>query len=1084
MSARQYAAGATTLAAIKTTYTLKVTGVTTDQLNTVVANTKVKHVEVADTGSNIGTKFENLLSRQPNKIDSVTQTDTGAIALTSDQFTRGTVLGIIGKLNSGAYTLALSDAKVLGLTDITNNTKVTSVAVKDTSAHIATALANLGNAKITSIVQTDATGSITITDSLLQANSAALGKLVGISSLAVTGVTAARASTVAANANVKSVSVTDTAANVYSNSVANALVSKLAATNIADSAANISSRFTDIAGLSGITKINLTDSANITITGAQLKDNSVLLAKVYDSNDLKGHYHLTVTGVSAAEVIATAKLSTVNKINVSDTVAHALTNLTALKTSKVDNIDLTGTGALIASNIDKLDGLGAKLASVTNDDGGDINLNYDQYVKRSATLAKIDTGSFVVSDVGASMAKQLMADTKVSSISVKDSAAKISANYSNLKDVLTASKLGAVQLTDAAAVTMTATQYVTASGLLDKVKDAAGGSNFTLQITGALATDLIALYTTSNHFGKVTKVSISDSSSNISAKLADLGTAYSTSKLGTISLTDADAIVISKGQLLDTPNIAGALTKIYGANNVLGNYTLDVTGVSAAGASSLLSSNTKVAKVSVADTSANISSSLTSVAAITASKLKAVTVSDYLTDEIDITASNLALSSYTTVLGKVSDGNYKLNVLDVSASQAKVLTTNNTKVSHLTVQDTGTSISAKLADLNGLADANKLTAITLTDPANTIVLTATQYDDNNASALGILNPSTYKLSISGVTVADAADDAKKVNADLHVVSYSVKDEGATIVADLVALDTRVKLQSINWTDTTTALEITGTQYNHSIGTLSKINGGEYDAHIADLSAADTAAAESDANISEFSVKDTAANLGTYLSALQTSASATTVKVQAIDHSDTDDVAMTYALYAASTDALAMMTDSSITWTVSDVAAADVATVIGDAQVQTITVKDTASAIVDKLGTSATAGDLDTNEAKITAITVSDGAVLALSGSQYADNPAVLGKLGAYHTTITDLAGANVHDATIDNTHVDSFAVKDDAAGLGTNFSHLVSAGTKLTDITQNDTDDISISLSDLAANASDYAATLSKFAVKPTISLT
>ncbi len=1112
LTAAQYASGAKTLGAIKSSFTLKVTGVGMDQLNAVTANNKVSKVEVSDTSANIGASFSKLLN-QPNKIDKITQTGTASpIAMSGDMFSRSTAQTLLTKIQ-GSYTLALSDVKVADLANATGS-NIHSVAIKDTSAHISSNLASgnptLVNSKVTGILQSDAMGSISITDTKFQALSSTLAKLAGTSSLAVTGVTAARAALVANNAYVKSVSVTDTAANINSNSGANATATKISEVNVEDTGASFSASLSNIltnaSALSSITKIKLSDAANISITGAQLKNDAAmaLLGKVYGSNDVKGNYNLTATGVLAADVNAAARFSPVNKIQVSDSVTHALSNLTALNSGKVDKIDLNGgTGfQLSGANLDKLDAFGAKLNSVSSD-GTDITISYDQYVKRSATLAKIDSGDLIVTNAGASATKQLSDDTSVGSFTVKDSAAKLTANFADLKAAVTAGKLTSAKLTDNAAITLTATQFSGASALLDKVQDEAGGGNFKLQLTGATASNLVGLYTSpGNHFANVTKVSISDTSDNIAAKLDDLGDAFAASKLGDIRLTGAAAdIAITKTQL-DTSRIAGALGKISGVDGVLGNYSLDVSAVSAADASALVSGNTKVNKVSIADSSANITDNLADIAAITASKLKAVTVSDFdIThfgdNDITVASSNLAASA--TVLGKVTGGDYSLNVTDVSAAGAKLLTDTNAKVSHLTVKDNATSITGKLADLNTLTDGGKLTAISFIDPTkNALILTNAQYNDGTVPALTILNNDDYKLSVSGVSVAEAVG-AANVNTDTHVTSYSVKDTGGNIELNLGALDGLDRIQSINWTDTMdgngpTALNITGQDYHDFIGTLSKINAGQYNAHVTDLSAADTVAAESDANISEFSVKDTAEHLGANLAALQASADAGTSKIQAIEQDGPGDVAMTAAQYTDSTSAFKTLLSTAatpITITVSGVAAGDVDAVINDADVSvtSISVSDTASNIVAKLGDGINGGDLDTNAAKITGITVSDDDVLALTGAQYADNVAaggILDKLsqntGGYHATITDLAADKVADATGD-TNVDSFAVSDDAAGLGANFADLVAAGDKLMDITQSDTDPVPIALSDLVAHALDYANTLAKFGTPPGVTL-
>jgi len=1100
VTAAQFVNGTKTLASIKTSgYELKVTGVTMGEVNKIAGNDKVKNVEVADSSANIGAKFASLLN-QPNKISKITQLGTASdIQMSGDMFSRSTAQTLLTKIQ-GTYSLALNEVKVADLASATGNNRVSSVAVKDTSANISTNLAgptpSLEGAKVSSIIQSDVSNSISITDTKFQALTSTLAKLAGASSLAVTGVTAARGATVAANASVKSVSVTDTAANIVNHSGANAAATKISTVNVEDTGASFSASFSNILSnppLNSITKIKLTDTANISITGAQLKDNAALtlLGKVYGSNNVKGNYNLTATAVLAADVSAAARLTTVNKIRVNDTVTSALSNLTALNSGKVEKIDLTdGTGAQLGgANLDKLDALGAKLNSVGSN-GANIGISYDQYVKRSATLAKINSGQLVVTEAGASATKKLNDDSGVDSFTVKDSAAKIAANFVDLKAAVTSNKLTEAKLTDNGAISLTATQYAGANDLLDVVKDASGGGNFKLELSGATASGLVALYTTSNHFANVSKVSIQDTSANISAKLADLGAAFAASTLGDITLTGAPAdIAITKGQL-DNTNISGALGKITGQN-----YTLDVSGVSAAGASALISGNVKVAKLSVEDTSAHITSKLADLAAITPSKLTAISVTDHATEEITIASS--LLTSYSGILGKMDD--YQLNVTDVSASAAKLLTDTNTKVSHLTVKDTGTSITAKLADLNTLTDSGKLTDIAFDNPANnSLILTNTQYNDGAVSALTILNGGDYALSISGVGVADAVDVTKQVNADAHVTSYSVKDVGANIETNLQDLEARgVKIQSINWTDTVdgggaaTSLNITGQDYHDFIGTLSKINGGEYNAHVTLLSAADTVAAESDANITQFSVKDSAANLGANLAALQASAAAGTPKIQLIEQDGAGDVAMTATDYTASTAARAMMTTSGITMTVSDVAAADIATVIADAQVQSISVSGTASELVAQLGDGNTAGDLDANVAKITTITVNDDGVLALTGTQYADNVApggILDKLsqntGGYHATIAGLAGSKVADATGDS-NVDSFAVADDAAGLTTNFADMVNAGNKLTTISQSDVGTaVSIPLSDLVAHAVNYANTLNKFAAPPAVTLT
>lgn len=189
---------------------------------------------------------------------------------------------------------------------------------------------------------------------------------------------AARAATVAQDANVRSISVSDTACQVLNNQSANAAVTKIAAIEVRDTAANITASYASLASFAGITRMSLTDNDNITLSATQLRNTAGLLAKI------AGNYKLTVTGVAAGDVAATGRMRTVDTIHVSDTVGNAVANHQALRGSKVAEVRLSG--AVQSARIDRLDELGDKLISVTNAGTG-ITTGYDQHVQRSAGQA-------------------------------------------------------------------------------------------------------------------------------------------------------------------------------------------------------------------------------------------------------------------------------------------------------------------------------------------------------------------------------------------------------------------------------------------------------------------------------------------------------------------------------------------------------------------------------------------------------------------------------------------------------------------------------------------------------------------------
>lgn len=1117
LTSSQYTSGTSVLNSIKTAFSLKVTNVSTDDLNSVLSNAKVLKVEVSDTTAKIGLNFDRLLT-QPGRIDKVTQ--TGAltdISITEAQKTNAGSLGMLAKIkdsnNANNYSLALTNVKASSAAGLVTNAanKVSTVDVKDTAANIATSVAQLATitpAKLLGISQSDAASTIQLDYTTYNSNkTGVLLKLAGNSNLSVTNVKADQATVDAVNADakVKGISITDTAQAVLDGKTHNNGLAKVTATNVVDTSANISAKFgtttTLLAGMSGLTKVTIKDTGAagaLSITEDQFKNNSALLAKLYvDGNANKNAYTIAVKDVVAADAAALAKTSTISKITVKSSITDALSSFTALSSNtKVNQIDLTGSSADIGTNIDAMDKLGAKLNTITNNSvGTNITVSYDQFVKRSATLAKIDSYGLKVTDVSASAARNLSTDATryVNELTVKDSGANISTSFTDLKNTVADGKLSKIVQSDTAEVKLTAAQHALATGaggLLSKLKDSTGtGTAFKLHITEALAANVNTLSGTNN----VTKVSIKDTSANISASIGLLSSVSQAGELGDVYQSGTQANIGISATQLANANTKAVLEKVYGTNNVKGNYTLDVTGVLAADAKALETANSKVAKITISDTAANLAANLGTVSTINASKLKSLTVTG---GDIDVQASNLV--SYTTsVFSKIDGGNYTLNVKDADATQAKTLTSTNSKIAHMTVLASGTSVAAKWGDLNDLFDSAKLTKITLSDADTPLILTNDQYDNGQASSLGNhLNEGNYKLSISGVSAADAADSTKSVNTDSHVASMSVKDLGANIGNNLSSLDALGgKLLSINWTDTQSGgvdqimATITASDYQSYIGTLAKVNGGVYSADVNGLAAADAAAAGADTNVHAFTVSDTAANLGKYFDDLTTLATTAATAadgtgVTDITQTGAGDISITKTQYDAGTDAMALLTANSLTFAVTDVEVADAATIAGDANVNKISVKDTAANFAADLDDSdaGTTGNLTTNVAKLDKVTLSDTSAFTITGFQYNENTDVLGKIeGTYQATITSLAAGDVTTATGD-ANVVHFDVLDTAANIGSNFASLV-ANDKLTSIAQSDSDPVPLALTDLVGDPAGYAATLQKFATPPSIAL-
>ena len=1069
LNARQYASGASLLASIKGTFTLKVTGVGTDTMATTLANAKVTHVDVADTSANISQNFSTLLQRS-GKVDKITLTGTSSgLTLSQTQYNgnigasaSGTTAGLLGKVYGdvagtstlGQYTLSISDVSAGQAMSMVSNTKISSVAVKDTASNITANLANLASiasSKLVKITQTDPLSTITVNYADYSAKAVLLGKLDGTGALSVTGVTAADAVTVAADGKVKKLSVSDTYSNIVANSATNNGLSKIVEKNVVDTSAHIATLLADSsipnANLLAMTSVKLSDSGAISIKSSDLAGRAPVLSKIYGSNNVKGNYFLEVTQATAAEARTLGTNAHVQHIAVKDTITAASSQFVALtNNAKVNDITLNGVYGAISSNLDAMANLGAKLKSIVQDSAHALTTTFNQYVSQAATLAKItltDSSSLGlrVTGVNASMAGTMAADTTVQKMTITDTAANVSRYFNDLGSV-DSSKLESITLSDNAHLVLSDTQRTSANGsaLLSSGKLNAG--TFLIDVTGVSAAGASAAAGAS----KVSKVSVSDSSGNIATNLSSL--VGINAKLNAITQTGTAAAMSLTATALGTSS--AVLGKISNA------YTLSVTDVAAGDAVALVS-DTHITKVSVSDSASHLTSKLADLRTLnTAGKLLAVAV----TDSSEISMAYSALSTNAGVLGKVTGGSYSLHVTDVRATDAKALTLSNTHVSSLTVSDTSSAVAAKLADLSGLISATKLAAsgsVTLTD-TSPLAINKTQYD-NQAAALGAIVGGLYSLSISGVSAADAADSSNAVRTDAKVANIVVSDLGSNITTNLDALQgLGGKLLSIGWTDTSTNLVITANQYKNDIGALSKINGGTYSADVTGVAAEDALAVAADTNAASLTVTDSSANIAAKFDDLSSLASATTPKLTDVTQSDSATIDITKTQFDTGTAALAMTGLSSASLTVSGLAASDVATFLtANSQVATVSVSSSAADIVTSLA------DLQTNAAKITGITVSDSGVLNLaSDAAYTDNQAALGKITdgiafAYHATITDLAAAHVGTATAD-LNVDSFTVSAAGADIGTNIDDLAAADTagKLTSVTNSDSANIAV----------------------------
>jgi hypothetical protein len=455
--------------------------------------------------------------------------------------------------------------------------------------------------------------------------------------------------------------------------------------------------------------------------------------------------------------------------------------------SSTNATDSSGMTTLVADHALSVYGYDSTTGDleIRNPWGTDPGQYWDTTFEVSLTTLLADGDTISVADVPSSpgsvvtgalvsAAAGLQANAAVTSFSITDSMANVSAAFASLA---TDTKLTSITLTDSStpALTLTAAQYTADASVLAKIT-----SNYNLTVTGALASAAAGLQANA----AVASFSISDSMADVSAAFTGLAT---DTKLTSITLTDTSTPALTLTAVQYTAD-TGVLAKI------TSNYNLMVTGALASAAAGL-QANTDVIAFSLSDSASNVSAAFAGLA--TDTKLTSITLTDTNTPTLTLTAAQYTAD--TGVLVKIAS-NYNLIVNGALVSAVAGLQA-NTHVIAFSVSDSSTDVASSIAALNG---DTKLASITVTD-SNPLSITYAQLT-GDTTALSKL-PSPYKVSVSGVSAANAG----AVQANTHVASFTVSDTAADVTAALSSLDGDSKLSALTVSGTTSAntLNLTG-----------------------------------------------------------------------------------------------------------------------------------------------------------------------------------------------------------------------------------------------------------------------------------
>ena len=1047
LSATQVKTDAWVLGKIYGGYELAVQGASLTDVAELTGNGKVKTVNVIDSAVNI-VKNIDLLKKLGTHLGTITLTDSGTpLAMSASLFNKNSTL--LSKITNADTSFAVSEASYANLSSLlATGSKVATVAVSDTAANIAShldALQALGS-KLTSITRTGTSNVMTVAVNQLTDDSATLAKMANSFSLAVTGVAAADASTIAAAANVGSLKVSDTSANIAlkwdelhalgpkltqitqtgtaatmdisatqlnqmsstlgkisgaytlnvsavlaGDAVKTATNTRVATMSVSDTAANLSGNLDALNGLgSKVTGLVQTDGlASLSVTAGQLTADSATLAK------LGQVYNLAVSNVFAEDATRISQLGHVATLSVNDTSGNIAYNLDALQvladTGKLTSITSWGSAVPLAITADQL----------TND---------------ATALSKM-TGSYglAVRGVTAANANNVAAAAHVSSVAVSDTSGAIASNLDALRSL--GKQLTTITQTSIAPMSLTASQLVSNIGVLAKITN-----GFSLNVVGVSAANAATVAAQRN----VASISVSDTSANIAAKL-DILTQLN-SRISSLTQTVKQDLNITADQMTADATLLAKIDS--------GDYTLAVSNVRAANVATV-AADTHVTTLSVADSADNLVGNL---AALKNTLTVAVAGSNNTVDKLSsitqignaplaVTATQLS-TYYSSVLSRMGN-NYSLAVSAVAAGNAATVA-GMAHVNSVAVSDSSSNIASNLDALTGLG--KELVSVTQTGISAPLQITADQLVADKAALNKITNG--YTLAVRNVT----AQNAQAVAANANVVSMAISDTSSNIALKLDSLQqVNSKITSLTRLDVDGVMTITGNQYILNAGVLGKFTNG-YHLNVNDVKASNASTVGTDSHVSAFNVADSSANISTYLDNLL----AVNAKLGTVFQTGTaSPISLTHAQLTADAAVLGKISNS-YNLAVTNVLAANASTVAALARVDTVAVSDSSANIRANLDTLQGLG------VKLSSINqTGTPATMAITASQYVNDSGALDKIrNSYTLSVSGVSASNA-TALASNNRVLSLSVTDSSDSITRNLDALQSLGAQLTSITQN-----------------------------------
>jgi len=429
----------------------------------------------------------------------ITQTDAGTVNLqmTGSLFLQNA--GALAKIESG-YLVDLTDVDAAKAGVFAGNTAVSTLAVSDTGANLASAwstLAQLGT-KLAGVTQSDSGTVLPLSMTDWSNGQTLRGKFASPPTVSISGAAVSQVSGLASDSAVESFQVSDTA----------------------DA---ISAGLADLAAQTHLTQIVVSDpSVALTMSSADYANSTDVLGLI------NGNYTVALSDVTAADGATLASDPHVSSMDIVDSSSEVSTNFTALAG---------------ASNLNSI---------TLSDQDATISLSAAQIFASGSTLDKIN-GSYQLAATGVAMADlaDITSIPQVSSVAINDSADNVSANFSDI--LALGNNLSSIDLTDGSPVlSLSESDWSSGTTALSNIN-----GTYQVDVTDTVAGDAQTVATD----GTVRNVEVSDTASNIAGQWDTLVGLYNggSGKLTALSLTDTNPLILTADQQTAGADMIAAL---------------------------------------------------------------------------------------------------------------------------------------------------------------------------------------------------------------------------------------------------------------------------------------------------------------------------------------------------------------------------------------------------------------------------------------------------------------------------------------------------------------------------------------------